>query len=67
MKRKTSSASEHGAPSRRDIVSACREIQSNWTDNERRKRAGLPKYEAWNPPTIRASQLGGDVEIESEF
>jgi hypothetical protein len=67
MKRKADSASEHAAPSRRDILTACREIQSGWSDNERRKRAGLPKYEAWNPPTVRSNQLGGDVEIEGEF
>jgi hypothetical protein len=66
MKSKTRVAVDHGAPSRRDIDSACREIQSNWTDNERRKRAGLPRYEAWNPPTIRSSQLGGEVEVESD-
>jgi hypothetical protein len=67
MKRKANSAPEHSAPSRRDIASACREIQSGWSDNERRKRAGLPKYEAWNPPTIRSSQLGGDAEVDAEF
>lgn len=66
MKRKSGLTADEGAPSPRDIVSACRKIQSGWTDHERRKRAGLPKHEAWNPPTIRSNQMGGDVELESE-
>ena len=66
MKRKATMGADVAAPSRRDIVSACREIQSGWTDNERRKRAGLPRQEAWNPPTIRSSQLGSDVDFDGE-
>jgi hypothetical protein len=27
----------------------------------------LPKYEAWNPPTIRSNQLGADVDFDSDL
>jgi hypothetical protein len=66
MKSKADLAANPNVPSRREIASACRRIQSAWSDNERRKRAGLPKAEAWNPPTIRANQLGADVELETD-
>lgn len=66
MKRKANGGLDSTSPSRREIASACREIQTGWSDSERRKRAGLPKHEAWNPPTIRSSQLGADVEFDGD-
>lgn len=53
-------------PSRRDIRDACSRIQSDWSDSERRKRAGLPREEPWAPPTIRSAQLGFDADSDSD-
>jgi hypothetical protein len=59
-------SSDDNFPSLRDIRDACRRIQSDWSDSERRTRAGLPRHDLWTPPMIRSNQLGGDMEVESE-
>ena len=64
MKSRTNPSSDKNAPQHSDIRSACLEIQASWSDRERRKRAGLPRYEAWTPPMICHSQLGMDVESD---
>lgn len=46
-----------------DIRNACEEIQDKWSDHERRKRAGLPRLEPWNPPMVPAALFTGDSEV----
>jgi hypothetical protein len=40
-------------PTAREIRRACASIRENWSDRERRKRAGVPKEEPWTPPQTR--------------
>jgi len=40
-------------PSPAEINRTCRDIQSQWTENERRRRAGFTDSGDWTPPTIR--------------
>jgi hypothetical protein len=65
MKQKTHQNPQHDGPSRREIADGCREIQAKWSDSERRKRAGLPRWEAWNPPVVPGFQMDCDFETES--
>lgn len=66
MRGRSSKTVDQYVPSGRDIRDACRIIQSGWSDHERRKRAGLPRYEPWAPPFVHASQLGDtDIPIDS--
>jgi len=53
-------------PSGRDIRAACERIQSAWSENERRKRAGTNRLDPWLPPLIGSYQMGADFEIECD-
>jgi hypothetical protein len=44
-------------PTVRDIRRACASIREGWSDQERRKRAGLGKEESWTPPRARIEFL----------
>jgi hypothetical protein len=65
MKQRTSQDHHQEGPSRREIADGCREIQERWSDTERRKRAGMPRFEPWNPPMIPGYQFDCDFESES--
>lgn len=44
----------HYDPTPEEIAEACRQIQSEWDDNEFRRRAGYSANNAgWLPPTTR--------------
>lgn len=41
-------------PSPEEIAAACREIQAEWTESERRRRAGLADGSpSWRAPTVK--------------
>ncbi len=61
-----SHAPEKHVPTSFAIRSACRQIQTQWSEAERRKRAGLPKLDPWIPPIIPVQQFGLDGELEAE-
>ena len=44
-------------PSVREIRRACASIREGWSDQERRKRAGLAKEEGWTPPRAKIDYL----------
>lgn len=66
MKARSRTALDEHLPSRRDIYEACHRIQALWSDKERRKRAGLPREDHWNPPFVRSSQLGFDADNDRD-
>lgn len=53
-------------PSAREIRRACAEIRQGWSEQERRKRAGLNKEEPWTPPRARIEYLE-DEEFASNW
>jgi hypothetical protein len=52
-------------PTVRDIRRACEKIQENWSDQERRKRAGQAQREHWLPPVVDLDTLESDRNSES--
>ena len=52
-------------PTARDIRRACEKIQENWSDQERRKRAGQQHQDHWMPPFVDLDSLDSERFIES--
>lgn len=50
LKRTSSRDSKSYRPSAREIRRACVNIRSKWSEQEIRKRAGMPDPEPWTPP-----------------
>ena len=62
MNTETRKKSRMYEPTAREIREACRRIRAQWTDRERRRRAGQVADEHWTPPTITGDLLGFDRE-----
>ncbi len=45
------------APSPRDIRRECERVQANWSERERRKRAGRAPGSMWMPPRVALSAI----------
>lgn len=68
MKRSPKWTDDGFSPTGVDIRQACIAIQAKWTEAERRKRAGLPKLEPWQPPMVPGGQFSSsdfDAEVEA--
>lgn len=48
-------------PTSHDIRQACDRIQQNWSERERRKRAGWQEGGQWLPPVVTTDSLLDDA------
>jgi len=53
-------------PTPSEIRRSCREIQREWTEGERRRRAGLTNREGWMPPVVELSENVSQDNVSEE-